>query len=72
MHETLPEWSEAVRLAGERETLGLYLTGHPIAEYERELRPIISGRIADVGGAKPVGDRGRGEGQSMAQARVAA
>jgi DNA polymerase-3 subunit alpha len=53
--ETLPEWSEAVRLAGERETLGLYLTGHPIAEYERELKPIISGRIADVGGAKPVG-----------------
>jgi DNA polymerase-3 subunit alpha len=55
MHETLPEWSEAVRLAGERETLGLYLTGHPIAEYERELTPIISGRIADVGGARPVG-----------------
>jgi DNA polymerase III subunit alpha len=53
--ETLPEWSEAVRLAGERETLGLYLTGHPITEYERELRPIVSGRIADIGGAKPVG-----------------
>ncbi|HEY7995374.1 MAG TPA: DNA polymerase III subunit alpha, partial [Steroidobacteraceae bacterium] len=27
----LPEWSEAVRLTGERETLGLYLTGHPLA-----------------------------------------
>ncbi len=26
----LPEWSEALRLAGERETLGLYLTGHPL------------------------------------------
>ncbi|HET9694291.1 MAG TPA: DNA polymerase III subunit alpha [Steroidobacteraceae bacterium] len=70
-HETLPEWSEAVRLAGERETLGLYLTGHPIAEYERELKPIISGRIVDVGGAKPVGageDRGntwRGPGRSV-------
>ncbi|MGI9245646.1 MAG: DNA polymerase III subunit alpha, partial [Steroidobacteraceae bacterium] len=69
--ETLPEWSEAVRLAGERETLGLYLTGHPIAEYERELRPIISGRIADVGGAKPVGageEKGntwRGPGRSV-------
>ena len=25
----LPDWSEAVRLQGERETLGLYLTGHP-------------------------------------------
>ncbi len=70
-HEALPEWGEAVRLAGERETLGLYLTGHPIAEYERELRPITSGRIADVGGAKPVGggeEKGhtwRGPGRSV-------
>jgi DNA polymerase-3 subunit alpha len=61
LRETLPDWSEAVRLAGERETLGLYLTGHPITEYERELRPIVSGRIADVGGAKPVG-QSQGEG----------
>jgi DNA polymerase III subunit alpha len=52
---SVPEWSEALRLAGERETLGLYLTGHPIAEYERELAPVVSGRIADVGGARPVG-----------------
>ena len=63
-HETLPEWGEAVRLAGERETLGLYLTGHPIAEYERELRPITSGRIADVGGAKPVGGGGEEKGHT--------
>jgi len=49
------EWSDAVRLAGERETLGLYLTGHPIAEYERELAPAVSGRIADLGGPRPVG-----------------
>jgi len=53
--ECLPEWSEQVRLAGERETLGLYLTGHPITEYEREFAPIVSGRIADLGGPRPVG-----------------
>ena len=29
----LPEWSETLRLAVERETLGLYLTGHPISRY---------------------------------------
>jgi DNA polymerase III subunit alpha len=52
--EALPEWSESTRLAGERETLGLYLTGHPIAQYERELAVITSGRIADVAGARPV------------------
>jgi len=55
LQETLPEWSENVRLAGERETLGLYLTGHPIVQHERELRPLVSGRIADVGGDRPVG-----------------
>jgi DNA polymerase-3 subunit alpha len=68
LRERLPDWSEAVRLAGERETLGLYLTGHPITEYERELRPITSGRIADIGGARPVGaNEGgwRGPGRSV-------
>jgi len=60
LRERLPEWSESVRLAGERETLGLYLTGHPITEYEREIRPIVSGRIADIGGARPVGGAGDG------------
>jgi DNA polymerase-3 subunit alpha len=55
MQESLPDWSEAVRLAGERETLGLYLTGHPITEFEKELQPITSGRIGEIGGARPVG-----------------
>jgi len=54
------EWSEAVRLAGERETLGLYLTGHPIAQYQREVSALTSGRIADVAGAKPAGGGGEG------------
>jgi len=43
----VPEWHEALRLAGERETLGLYLTGHPIARYQRDLRFLVSGRIGD-------------------------
>jgi DNA polymerase-3 subunit alpha len=55
----VPDWSEAVRLAGERETLGLFLTGHPIAEYERELAGIVSGRIADVASGRPVGETPR-------------
>ncbi len=61
--EAVPEWPEAVRLQGERDTLGLYLTGHPIAEYERELAGIVSGRIADVASGRPVGEsRGFGFG----------
>src|SRR5690606_14098196 len=51
--EALPEWSRRVRLEGERETLGLYLTGDPFEGCEGEGRPIISGRIADVTGDRP-------------------
>ena len=49
----LPEWSETLRLAGERETLGLYLTGHPISRYERDLARFVSGRIADLVSDRP-------------------
>ncbi|MCW8911551.1 MAG: OB-fold nucleic acid binding domain-containing protein, partial [Gammaproteobacteria bacterium] len=35
---TVPEWEEEQRLIFEKETLGLYLTGHPIERYEEELR----------------------------------
>jgi DNA polymerase-3 subunit alpha len=42
------DWSESVRLAGERETLGLYLTGHPIQRYEADLPRLVSARIRDL------------------------
>src|SRR5262249_23456381 len=50
----LPEWSEAVRLAGERETLRLYLTGHPLARFEAALPRFVSHRIADLVRDPPV------------------
>ena len=40
-----PEWDEDERLAGEKDTLGLYLTGHPINRYESEINAIGSVRI---------------------------
>ncbi|NOY72320.1 MAG: DNA polymerase III subunit alpha [Gammaproteobacteria bacterium] len=43
-----PEWSKDQRLLAEKETLGLYLTGHPITRYEAELRHFISFKIADL------------------------
>ncbi|WP_227369050.1 DNA polymerase III subunit alpha [Halomonas sp. M20] len=42
------EWSDKQRLAGEKDTLGLYLTGHPIDEYEQELARFVSTRIRDL------------------------
>ncbi len=44
----VPEWSEKVRLEGERETLGLYLTGHPVNVYLKELRNYTSCRLKDA------------------------
>jgi DNA polymerase-3 subunit alpha len=46
----LPEWDEDQRLTGEKETLGLYLTGHPISCYEAELARITKGRIGELMG----------------------
>ncbi len=51
--DEVPEWDEDIRLAGEKETLGLYLTGHPINKYEDELGAFVSSRIANLNGDKP-------------------
>ena len=50
----VPPWSEELRLEGEKETLGLYLTGHPIARYEQELACFIDSSIAEL---KPTEDK---------------
>jgi len=50
----VPPWSEEQRLEGEKETLGLYLTGHPIARYEQELARFIDSTIAEL---KPTEDK---------------
>ncbi|MCL7462558.1 DNA polymerase III subunit alpha [Pseudomonas sp. NW5] len=42
------ELSLKERLRGEKETLGLYLTGHPIDEYESEVRRFARQRINDL------------------------
>jgi DNA polymerase-3 subunit alpha len=62
------EWSEAQRLAGERETLGLFLSGHPITPYEPDLKFLTSARLVDVGGPKPAvssGERGWTQGKPV-------
>ena len=38
----VPAWDEKTRLMHEKESLGLFLTGHPIDLYEKELKQIIS------------------------------
>ena len=46
-HNARP-WKVDVRLQGEKDTLGLFLTGHPIDQFEHELRNMVSTRIAHL------------------------
>jgi DNA polymerase-3 subunit alpha len=39
------EWEEEERLQGEKETLGLYLTGHPVNRFEPELNALMGNRL---------------------------
>jgi DNA polymerase-3 subunit alpha len=52
-HRKAKEGTLKDRLRGEKETLGLYLTGHPIDEYEGEIRRFARQRIIDL---KPARD----------------
>ncbi|MCO4320083.1 DNA polymerase III subunit alpha [Aliidiomarina quisquiliarum] len=44
----VPHWPEGQWLEGERETLGLYLTGHPVNRYRAELKHYTHGRLSDI------------------------
>ncbi|HLA75255.1 MAG TPA: DNA polymerase III subunit alpha, partial [Gammaproteobacteria bacterium] len=48
------EWDDEQRMVYEKETLGLYLTGHPITRYLDELAELTTSRIADL---KPAQDQ---------------
>ena len=41
-------WADEVRLKGEKDTLGLYLTGHPIDVYRPELKSFVSQKINEL------------------------
>ena len=45
--DNVPEWNNKIKLKAEKDTLGLFLSGHPLDEYERELPSLVSGKFAD-------------------------
>ncbi len=69
----LADWSDRMRLAGEKETLGLYVSGHPVNEYLPELERFTHGNLralcdkAGSGKASPGGPGGgfRSRGESV-------
>jgi DNA polymerase III subunit alpha len=48
----VPEWGEGERLAGEKESLGFFITGHPLERYRRELdewATVTTARLTEAG-----------------------
>ncbi len=45
----VPEWEESVKLAREKEALGVYVTGHPLDAYRALLKSRFSVTTADLG-----------------------
>ena len=43
-----PAWTEAQQLAGEKEALGLYMSGHPLDRFADELKVFGARRVADL------------------------
>lgn len=44
----IPAWETDVQLQGEKETLGIYLTGHPLNRYLKELTHFVTCRISEL------------------------
>lgn len=42
------EWKDEERLLGEKETLGHYISGHPLQRFEKELAKFVSTRLIDL------------------------
>jgi DNA polymerase-3 subunit alpha len=45
----MPVWSDKQRLAAEKETVGFYITGHPLDKFERDLKRLTTAPIAALG-----------------------
>jgi len=44
----VPEMPEKLRLSGEKDTLGLYMTGHPIDIYRKELSRLVENKLSSL------------------------
>ena len=61
-----PEWSQEERLRGEKETLGIYLSGHPIERIAEELTALGVARLSSLTGNN--GSLRRGNDRSLLMA----
>jgi len=52
--QDVPEWTKEKMLTAERETLGLYFSGHPIDRHRAHLDQVVDARLRDL---QPTSDR---------------
>ncbi len=43
------DWKDNIKLAFEKDVLGLYLSGHPLSKFENEIRSFPSYRLSEIG-----------------------
>lgn len=48
VYQDMPEMIESERLQGEKDLLGFYVTGHPLAEFEKEMRSLATRTAAEI------------------------
>lgn len=56
VYPQVEEWSSQQSLAFEKEALGFYITGHPLDKYDRVIKRITSGTIAELKEKAATGD----------------
>jgi DNA polymerase III alpha subunit len=56
IYPEVEEWSVQQSLAFEKEALGFYITGHPLDKYDRVIKKITSGTIAELKEKAATGD----------------
>ncbi|MDZ7751031.1 MAG: DNA polymerase III subunit alpha [Gammaproteobacteria bacterium] len=52
-YEDAAPWPDEQRLAGEKESLGFYVSGHPVDAHRALLAPLVSGRLAAIRPSAP-------------------
>jgi len=65
------EWDDQLRLQGEKETLGLFLTGHPIDRYAAHIKELVGTRIGKLSLDDMRGTRNRRGGKKVKVAGLA-
>ncbi len=64
MHIDVQAWTDAQQLAGEKEALGLYWSGHPIDRYAADLKQYGAKTLADLATVEAAPRNGNGSGRT--------